>query len=998
MKKNESDPPEKSFNGSLRIDRSSRKGLPPGNASSEPPPPADLVLVRFDAYELDEANARLLRQGEPLALAPTPFAVLCALARQPGALVSKGALLDAVWGHRYVSESVLKTAVSELRTALADDARHPRYIETVSRRGYRFIGAASTEAEAQPSGATAALGPWLPAPSITGRVKALARLGAAWSRTCAGKSGIIWVLGEPGIGKTTLIDHFVGSLGDVASARGQCIEQYGAGEPFFPVLEALAQLCRGDSAALPLLRTVAPAVLRQFPWLSTAQERDELREEPAVHPFRILRELGEFFDRYTERRPLLLVTEDLHWSDHATIQLIDHIARRRGNGRLLWLASFRIAEVIAGNHPLQALRNELRLHGLCEEIVLDSFSEQEVAEYIAARAPAFAASEAFVRGLHERTEGLPLFVAHVVTDLIGHQGSATAAPLQLLKMAIPDTLAEIIDRYVAQLGKEQRAALEAAAVVGAEFRVRTVAAALGQDPATVAAVCDEIARGPLWLTAPAREASDAPIVPYAFRHALFREVLYARIGELARRQLHRKVAVALDEERTSGVAVTPAELAMHFEYGDEPLTASRLYAEAAQSALSRLAATEALSLSERGLARLDIVDRAGDRDALELSLWTLRGVAAGHLFGLFSDEVHAAFRRAFALLASVPRHPMRGLLVYELGFVVCKRGEYAEAVALAERLEALSHEAQDAVLLLGACSTQSIVQMLLGRPSTSREWAERGLTLIETLDRSPADTPALGDPQISLLGHLAVQLVDLGLIEQARARLDELRARAQQLARPVGHCVAIWLHALCEVRLGNAKRVADLAKEMKKIVEEFPFPHGHVAYQLFGAWAEAHMVDALSGYRMIRAAHEENLRLGMRAGSSETLGYAADALLHAGELAQAAAQLDEALQVANALGERVYLPQLFLIEAAIADARGDPAATRESILRALTEARAREAPWLELMAMLALCKREDATAEERQALAALVDRLPEARYTTAVATARALLDARNKAR
>ena len=98
-----------------------------------------LAQLRFDGFELDEAEARLTRDGEPLALAPKPFAVLCALARTPGKLVTKNALLDLVWGHRFVTESVLKSAVSEARAALGDDPREPRYIQTVSRRGYRFI-------------------------------------------------------------------------------------------------------------------------------------------------------------------------------------------------------------------------------------------------------------------------------------------------------------------------------------------------------------------------------------------------------------------------------------------------------------------------------------------------------------------------------------------------------------------------------------------------------------------------------------------------------------------------------------------------------------------------------------------------------------------------------------------------------------------------------------------------------------------------------------------
>ena len=110
-------------------------------AKREEPAALNPVRVRFDRFELDEANARLLRDGTAVALAPTPFAVLCALVRQPGFLRTTNALLDDVWGHRFVTDSVLRTAISELRTALDDDARKARFIETVSRRGYRFIAA-----------------------------------------------------------------------------------------------------------------------------------------------------------------------------------------------------------------------------------------------------------------------------------------------------------------------------------------------------------------------------------------------------------------------------------------------------------------------------------------------------------------------------------------------------------------------------------------------------------------------------------------------------------------------------------------------------------------------------------------------------------------------------------------------------------------------------------------------------------------------------------------
>ena len=145
------------------------------------------------------------------------------------------------------------------------------------------------------------------------------------------------------------------------------------------------------------------------------------------------------------------------------------------------------------------------------------------------------------------------------------------------------------------------------------------------------------------------------------------------------------------------------------------------------------------------------------------------------------------------------------------------------------------------------------------------------------------------------------------------------------------------------------------------------------------------------GYERIRAAYEDNTRLGMLAGATEVLGYATEALVLAGDIDGAQTQLVEALHVADKLGERVYLPQLYLMEAAIARARGERKAAEASVWRAITEARVQQAPWLELMALIELCERDRANPEDRSALAALIDQLPEAGDTAAVAKARSLI-------
>ena len=471
----------------------------------------DPICVRFDAFELDEINARLMRDGQPLPVAPTPFALLCALVRQSGSLITKGALLDAVWGHRYVSDSVLKTAISELRTALGDDARQSSlHRDGVSARVSIHRSRERDAARATGRGAGHRRHP-----------RMASSVAATRCRGCIARGTLRWPASGPSCGSPeirasarrrwsiTSSRSCATSASVVANASSSTVH----GEPYLPILDALGELCRADPTASELLRTVAPFWLLQLPWLTTVEERETLRRELAgARPDRMLRELGEFFDRYTEQRPLVLVTEDLHWSDHATIQLMDYIARRRGHARLMWLATFRLAEVVAHDHPLKAVRNELRLHGLCDEIVLDPFSEEEVAAYVAQRAPSLAATESDVRALHARTDGLPLFVAQLVADLAARKSLDRAdesAATLLERMAIPENLAAIIDHYIARLTLEQRSVLEAAAVCGVEFRVETLATVLEQDVASVAAICDALARALLWVSQSDEDAGDA---------------------------------------------------------------------------------------------------------------------------------------------------------------------------------------------------------------------------------------------------------------------------------------------------------------------------------------------------------------------------------------------------------------------------------------------------------------------------------------------------------
>src|SRR4029450_1756192 len=293
------------------------------------------------------------------------------------------------------------------------------------------------------------------------------------------------------------------------------------------------------------------------------------------------------------------------------------------------------------------------------------------------------------------------------------------------------------------------------------------------------------------------------------------------------------------------------------------------------------------------------------------------------------------------------------------GFMLCLRAEYAEALALADRAQALAAATSDPVLELAACTVQAQVLLMQGQPHAARTAIESVLPAVESIDVGPEHNFA----QVTLLGLLGIHLLHLGLVRQARARMQQAYARAAQLGQPMGKMVAIWCDALIEIRLGNSNRVSRLADDLHRLVEESDLGFGRAAWRWFSGWADARNAEPREGFRRIREAYEDNTRRGMLAGGSETLGYAAEALLLAGELDEAGRQVEEALQIADNRRERVYLPQLFMIEAAIARARGESGVFNAAARRAVAEARAQETPWLELLALVELCEHESAKAK-----------------------------------
>jgi len=196
------------------------------------------------------------------------------------------------------------------------------------------------------------------------------------------------------------------------------------------------------------------------------------------------------------------------------------------------------------------------------------------------------------------------------------------------------------------------------------------------------------------------------------------------------------------------------------------------------------------------------------------------------------------------------------------------------------------------------------------------------------------------------------------------------------------------------VRVGNPEGAAEAADRLAQLQEEYDGPEGKAAALWFRGWAEAHLGEPRAGHRLIREGYERVARCGMRAYAGETLGYAAEALMLAGDWAGARKQIAEAMQCAETTGDRSCRSGLLIFEARCADALGERRRARDALLEAVAEARTQEAPWLELLARLALCERGDATVEEMSSLREVVEGMTEGLDMPAVARARDLVNRR----
>ncbi len=936
----------------------------------------EALHARFGSFVIDEAQARLERDQQAVDVPPRAFQVLCELVRRAGQLVTKDALLDAVWGHRHINEAALKNLVSQLRQALGDDARESIFIQTVSRRGYRFIAPVNQPVgeRSPPQGALAPAGATVPAPvRLIGRGDALNRLHAALDAARAGQRQLVFVAGEAGIGKSTLIERFVADAG-VAAVHGQCIEHHGGAEPYMPFLEALNGLCRerGGAEFVGLMRRVAPTWLLHLPWFVRDEDRRELQREVAgATQERMLREFGELVDRAAADRLLLLVIEDLHWSDHATIQLLDYLARRRGPGSLLILGTFRPAELILKDHPLAALRQELRLRRLCLDVDLEFLSELELGDLLAARIGQ-PASESFVRRLHEHTSGLPLFVVAVLDELIASGKLAWSEghwKLPDQDLAVPHSIAAVIERQLSRLTPGQQRALAAASVGGVDFVHLTLAAVLQLGPDKLHEQLEEAIACLPWLHSRGTASLDDGRLAarYGFAHTIYRQVLYERLPALARMQWHRQWAAALAATHPSKLPELAAELALHFERGGAPLEAAAQLAVVAARAMAYGAPHEALLAAQQGLqlaaGRLSPV--------LELELRVQEAVALTRQEVITAPAVTEAFERARAL--GPQDSPAWQRALQGCWWVHFARAEFPQARALAAEMLDLATHREDAALRLASMNAMGVVQMVTGDFEGARRSLEEALEIYARVSAELPLTSFVQDPGVEAAEGLAMVCWIAGQPSRARQMAEHAVALAAANRHPLSEATALYAAAIMHALAGEFEIVYALTERLYAVILDHALPERRGGF----AWLHGQALVTLrrvdEGLAEMEAAGQMARELGMRTGLCGFHYHHAMACRLVGHEAEAEVSIQAGLALVDEVGETMLHSSLLLLRSESEFAHGDMDRASASLQQAVEIARTQGAAFFELQA-LACARRHGlpmADAERLRSLLAL---------------------------
>ena len=708
--------------------------------------------------------------------------------------------------------------------------------------------------------------------SMIGRHAEWQRVQACFEISLQGQTTAACVVGEPGLGKTTLLNVAAAH----AAAHGFLVLRGSASElegmpPYLPWLEALNTHIR--AALLEPLRTqteaVAPTLVSLFPDLK--RRLGAIAAEPSVPPeqarLRLFEAVGEWLRAITSAQPLLLILDDLHWADAATFDLLIHIAQRQRTARLFILGAYRPGEVSTALQRALAELNRLRC---LTTLVLQPLSLAELSA-LAEQFFGGAMDAQIVQQLHTHSEGNPFFAE----ELLRAWGEPVALQKSLASPThepLPETLAAAIRQRLAHYPEAMLEILRAAAIIGRTFDAALLAQIIQQPMETIEAHLRTATLA--WLLTAQSDGT------YTFRHDKIRECLYGEVSAARRAQWHGLIGVALEAQPATPDASQLSARALHFarsgnhEKGiayalQAAQQAQRAYAPAEtiaqlQTALDLMAANDA----RRGAALLQLGEAltfAGrEREAVpvfeaaqawhkQANDWQRAGRAAlrrGQTLWRLEEvpNARAAFEAARAMLQDGDSPELIETLV-ELGnLLALSLNRVDEGLVLGRRAFTLALQREERRLIASSSRTVGMLLVRSNQLGEGIDWLERALeTAIAADDAHEA---------VECCAHLTLACAWATNFTRANELVVIWEAYAKQ-----SHDIYQFRHinnmrAMSEITTGNWKRAEQHLAAAQSIIEQLASPEPAASLQATRAFLALQRGDYLAAERDYLAAIE----------------------------------------------------------------------------------------------------------------------------------------------
>ncbi len=909
-----------------------------------------------------------------------------------------------------------------LKLAPHDEAQLRRLLTLLDQLGDRagalraydgFARRLAAEFEAQPAAETEALlaairarataavpaaprseAPAIPTPKrhTVGRARERAALLACFESADAGHGQVVCVTGEPGIGKTTLVETFLaelsasGRLGQ--TARGRCSERLAGTEAYLPLLEALHSLLHGvaGEAVVRTMKRTAPTWQAQFApqsRMSGAPDQD-VAASPAVSQARMKLELAAFLEELSQASPLVLFFDDVQWIDPSTVDLLAYLGTRVASLRLLIVLAYRPSEMLLGKSVFWPMKLDLQARGVCREIGLEFLTPDEVAQYLALEFPIHAFPPSFLALVHARTEGSPLFLVDLLRYLRDHgaiveiEGRwALAAPVPDIERGLPESVRSMIERQLGHLASVDRRLLTVASVQGQEFDSAVVAKVLSRDPAGVEERLESLQHVHAFIRSlpqremPGRQQS----VRYRFVHVLYQNALYASLTPTRRTSMSAAVARALLAFHDDNSSVVASELALLYEAARDPERAARHFLLAAENATRLLAGQEAAALAQRGLDLIGTLPTTPERIRLELALQITLSVTLTVMKGWGAAEVETAWVRARTLCEQVGETSQLFRILAGLWRLNLVHARLRAAREMGEELLRLAVSLEDPALQVEAHHALAYSLNHSGEHVAAHEHTTRGLALYDPRYFRANSLLLPQDPGVECHTQSARALWVLGYPEQSMESTRKSFMLAQTLGQPNS---LVWAH-LAAGTLYQLLRDVPRSLEQWDAVIRLSAEHGLAQLLLWAkpwhGWTQVKLGRRAEGIAEIREGLATLQAMGTEVTRPQCGALLAESVADDGRIEEGLAIIAEGLAMVERTGAGYYEAELYRLNGELQLMRGDGTRQGEaeaSFQRAIELARHRSAKSFELRAVTSLCRlwqRQSRVADARRCLA-----------------------------